>query len=220
MSSSLAGKFQDHYEVLGVNPRSDSETIQDAYQRLAKEFHPDNRLTGNKEKFDAVNAAFEVLADPMLRREFDKVKGVNPEDSGSPTFSGLSFFESLGRETKLRSALLCVLYDRKRKNPFKSSLSMRDVETMFEATNEELFLAIWYLKQKSLVASDDKSSLQITVEGMDHIEAHPPTPEIVMPLIKASALAEKPATAQAPKREINIPKTFSARPPSVVSVKK
>jgi hypothetical protein len=41
-----------------------------------------------------------------------------------------------------------------------------------------------------LVANDDKSSLEITVEGMDHLERNRPAAETVMPLIKESSLAD------------------------------
>ena len=183
MSASLAGKFQDHYDVLGVDPKSDSETIQQAYSTLAQKFHPNNAPTGNKEKFDAVNLAYETLADPLLRREFDKVKGVG-QDEGSPTFSGVEFFDALGREASLRATLLCILYDRRRTNPLRPSLSMRQIENMLDWTSEELVFTLWYLKQRNMVRSDDKSSLQITVEGMDFLETNRPSPEAIMPFLK------------------------------------
>src|SRR5438874_1715416 len=132
MSASLAGKFQDHYEVLGIQTNSDSDTIQSAYASLAEKYQPANAETADAEKFEAVNAAFEVLADPLLRREFDKVKGVDTEEGG-PKFSGPVFFDSLARGTGLRSALLSLLYDRRRTNPYKPSLSVRHVEHMLEA---------------------------------------------------------------------------------------
>ena len=87
MSSSVSGKFQDYYIVLGIEPRSDSETIQAAYTKLAQKYHPSNVETGNEEKFDQINTAYEILSDPALRLEFDKVKGVD-QDTGNPTFSG------------------------------------------------------------------------------------------------------------------------------------
>ena len=196
MSAPLAGKFQDHYEVLGVDPNSDSDTIQKIYAKLAQKYHPNNSETGNQEKFDAVNLAYETLADPLLRREFDRVKGINREES-KPAFSGLEFFDALGRERDLRAALLCVLYDRRRTKPFTPSLSMRHIEAIIDATTEELTSALWYLKKRALVASDDKSSLQITVDGMDFLESNKPKADAVMPFIKAAALpAGKAQTAQ------------------------
>ena len=187
MSAPLAGKFQDHYEVLGIEPAASSETVQATYSKLAKKYHPNNTETGDKEKFEAVNLAYEVLSDPVLRQAFDKIKGVGEE--GGPKFSGLDFFEALGREALMRSALLCLLYDRRRTKPHTPSLSVRHLEAMLEATSEELASALWYLKQRNLVRSDDKSSLHITVDGMDFLETHKPSPEAVMPFFKASSLA-------------------------------
>ena len=194
MSSSAAGKFQDHYAVLGLDPKSDSESIQKAYTKLAQKFHP-NSDTPDKEKFEAVNFAYEVLSDPMLRREFDKLKGISGEEGG-PKFTGLKFFDALGRETGLRVAILCILYDRRRLKPFTPSLSLKHVENILEATIDELNFALWYLKQRGLAASDDKSNLQITVEGMDYLETNQPTPAAVMIFIKQTGLATPKAEGE------------------------
>jgi len=187
MSSSSAGKFQDHYMVLGLEPKSDSDAIQKAYSKLAQKYHP-NSDTPNPEKFEAVNFAYEILSDPMLRREFDKLKGITGEEGG-PKFSGAHFFDALGREAGLRMALLCVLYDRRRTKPFTPSVSLRNIENILDATTEELNFTLWYLKQRSYATNDDKSNLQITVEGMDFLESNRPSSTVVMPFIKASAMA-------------------------------
>jgi hypothetical protein len=191
MSGSVSSKFQDHYSILGVEPRADSEMIQTAYSRMAQKYHPNNPDTGNVDKFDAVNQAYEVLSDPSLRIEFDKVKGIDP-DAGNPKFTGLVFFDALRQSSLLRAAILCLLYDRRRMKPFKASLSMRHVEGMIQADTEDLNFALWYLKQRALVASDDKSSLQITVEGMDYLEKNQPTAQDVLPLIKEDSVATSP----------------------------
>jgi hypothetical protein len=188
MSAPLAGKFQDHYKVLDIDPKANLDTIHQAYGKLAETYHPRNAKTGDQAKFDAINLAYEVLCDSGLRHEFDKLKGLG-EDKAEFKFSGLDFFEALGRETALRTAMLCLLYDRRRLKPFTPGLSMRMVENILETTPEGLNFALWYLKQRNMVASDDKSNLQITVEGMDYLETNPPTPETVMPLVKATGLA-------------------------------
>ena len=127
MSAPLASKFQDHYELLGVEPTADTEAIQAAYGSLAKKYHPSNPETGDAEKFEALNLAYEVLSDPQTRRDFDKVKGIGVTEEQAPQFSGLDFFVSMGREASLRMAVLCVLYDRRRANPFRPSLSLRQI---------------------------------------------------------------------------------------------
>ena len=188
MSAPLAGKFQDHYKVLEIEPKSNLDTIHQAYGKLAEKYHPRNDKTGDQAMFDAVNLAYEVLCDSGLRSEFDKLKGVG-EDKAEFKFSGLEFFAALGHETSLRAAVLCILYDRRRQKPFTPGISMRQVENMLECTPEGLNFALWYLKQRNMVASDDKSNLQITADGMDYLEKNPPTPEMVMPLIRATGLA-------------------------------
>jgi DnaJ-like protein len=196
MSAPLAGKFQDHYKVLEVDPKSSLEAIQQAYGKLAQKYHPRNTQSGEQAKFDAVNLAYEVLSDQGLRTEFDKLRS-GGEEKTEFNFSGLDFFAALGRETALRSSLLCILYDRRRLKPFTPGLPMRRIEAMLETTSEGLNFALWYLKQRNLVTSDDKSNLLITVEGMDYLETNPPTPESIMPLIRAIGLAgpKKESTA-------------------------
>jgi hypothetical protein len=191
MSASLAGKFQDHYAILGIDPKASSDALQSAYSKLAQKYHPDNPETGSSEKFDAVNLAYEVLSDPELRREFNKLKGIDQETTAK--FSGMSFFEELGRGMDLRTALLCLLYDRRRNRPFTPSLSVRQLETMLDTSTEDLSFALWYLKQRSLVVMDDKSSLQITVEGLDVLEKNRPSPETVLPLIRPESVGSAPA---------------------------
>jgi curved DNA-binding protein CbpA len=188
MSAPLAGKFQDHYVVLEIDPKSDSETIQRAYSRLAQKYQPNNTTTGSAEMFEAINAAYETLTDPELRGIFDKLKGVG-QDDGGPKFSGADFFDALGRESVRRVAVLCVLYDRRLTKPNAPSLSMRHLEVIVEASAAELASALWYLKQRGLAASDDKSSLQITVDGMDFLETRKPLPEEILAFIKPSGLA-------------------------------
>jgi curved DNA-binding protein CbpA len=206
MSSAAAGKFQDHYIALGIETNADSETIQAAYSKLAQKYHPSNVETGDKTKFDALNQAFEVLSDPGLRASFDKVKGVDHE-AGNPKFTGAQFFQALEDSASLRSAILCILYDRRRVKSFRPSLSLRHMEGMVQATPDELNFALWYIKQRGFAVNDDKSSMEITVEGMDYLENNRPSPEAVLKFIKPEAMinplphSEKPAAPVAKVEE-------------------
>jgi len=187
---------------MGVEPTSDSATIQAAYTRLSQKYHPSNADTGNKEKFDQLNQAFEVLSDPELRAAFDKIKGIDRE-AGGPKFSGTEFFDALGQGAVLRAAVLCLLYDRMRLKSFKPSLSMRNMEGMLRVRGEELNFALWYLKKRNYVINDDKSALAITVEGMDYLEHNPPSEAEVMSFIRLEAVADphKKHASEKPTRE-------------------
>ena len=107
--------------------------------------------------------------------------GIGGDDK--PKFSGLTFFELYVRDTRLRIALLCVLYDRRRLKPFTPSLSMRHLEAILNTSIVELNFALWYLKQKEMVTMTTRAALQITTVGMDYLQANPPDPSQVMQLI-------------------------------------
>jgi hypothetical protein len=200
MSAPVAGNFQDHYSLFGIEPNADSETIQATYARLAAKYHPDNRESGDAHKFECVNQAYEVLCDPELRAAFDKVKGVDHE-GGNPKFTGADFFRALAQSAALRAAVLCILYDRRRMKSFKPTLSMRHLEGMLYVGGETLNFALWYLKKRGLVVNDDKSAMEITVEGMDFLEQNRPTPEQVMVFIRRDALTDQePLPALAPEK--------------------
>ena len=70
---------------------------------------------------------------------------------------------------------------------------MRYVEAMLAASLDEIFFVLWYLKQRGWVASDDKSNILITVQGMDYLESNQPSAGLVMPYIKSSAVEEQDA---------------------------
>ena len=183
MSTSVAGKFQDHYGVLGVEPNSDTEVIHRAYSALAARFHPDNRQTADKARFAAVTLAYEVLSDPEARKTFDAIRR-GPERESAPQFSGTKFFDAIGAEAARRMAILCVLYDRRQRKPFTPSLAVRQLEVMLTVSPEQMNFTLWYLKQRGLAKSDDTSSLLITVEGMDYLENNLPSIDAILPFLK------------------------------------
>ncbi|MFZ4508906.1 MAG: DnaJ domain-containing protein [Fimbriimonas sp.] len=60
------------YEVLGVGPTADSETLRKAYRRLARKHHPDVSADPRAhENMARINDAFQVLIDPAKRQEYD-----------------------------------------------------------------------------------------------------------------------------------------------------
>lgn len=71
--AAAASAGRDLYRVLGVEPTANTARIRQAYRRLARRLHPDvnpnDRVVG--ERFRQVRQAFEVLADPGRRAEYD-----------------------------------------------------------------------------------------------------------------------------------------------------
>jgi DnaJ-class molecular chaperone len=65
---------EDYYTTLGVPRTASAEEIQKAYRQLVRKFHPDKNPDDPKakEKFQQVQAAFDVLNDPKKREMFDR----------------------------------------------------------------------------------------------------------------------------------------------------
>lgn len=65
----------DYYALLGVDPSADAETVIRAYREQAKQWHPDaTHDAAAAERFHDVAAAYAVLSDRGMRREYDRVR--------------------------------------------------------------------------------------------------------------------------------------------------
>ena len=74
----MAGPDATHYDVLGVPPGASHTEIRRAYHRQARLYHPDVQGAtarpgpdGGPHTMAAVNAAWDVLGDPVRRRAYD-----------------------------------------------------------------------------------------------------------------------------------------------------
>lgn len=100
--------FKDYYEILGVDPGADLQTIKKAYQALAKKYHPDVN-PGNKDaeaKFKEINEAYHAIADPGKRAKYDQLRDEYLEwqkkgDRGA--FDWAAWQESPGNSTYTRT---------------------------------------------------------------------------------------------------------------------
>ena len=62
------------WEVLGLSPEADAESLKQAFRHLARQWHPD--LNGNdpdaEERFKRINEAYAVLSDPRRRLAWER----------------------------------------------------------------------------------------------------------------------------------------------------
>jgi curved DNA-binding protein CbpA len=84
----------DPYKTLQVDPEAEDEVIAAAYRRLARKYHPDS--TGGTDqgaaaKMAGLNAAWEVIGDPVRRASFDRERALRDalsrraSDASDPT---------------------------------------------------------------------------------------------------------------------------------------
>jgi curved DNA-binding protein CbpA len=68
---------RDYYEVLGIAPSASTETIREAYRKLAFQCHPDRHQESEEanKKMQEINEAYAILSDPIKRREYDLPRG-------------------------------------------------------------------------------------------------------------------------------------------------
>ncbi|MFN9296690.1 MAG: J domain-containing protein [Acidobacteriota bacterium] len=187
MGSAAAGKFQDHYKLLGIDSKATPDVIQMAYNALFAMYDVKKGSEPNEEKLREINLALEVLMDPAARKMFDAVRG--GEDEREVVFSGMRFFENLPLERDRRMAMLCLLYDVRCQNPRVPTVTLRQFEKMVRMTEEQIQLCLWYLKTLGHISVDDKSKMQITAAGMDYLEENLPDPKRIWPVLRTEEKA-------------------------------
>ena len=74
----------DHYRVLGIERGASPEEIKRAFRALARQYHPDaNPAPDAEARFKEINAAYEVLSDPVKRERYD----LYGEENAQPGFA-------------------------------------------------------------------------------------------------------------------------------------
>ncbi len=63
---------KDLYQILGIARNANDQEIRAAYRTLAKKFHPDAGGGASPDKFREIQAAYEILGDPIRRSLYDR----------------------------------------------------------------------------------------------------------------------------------------------------
>jgi len=66
-------KYQDFYQILGVDRDASNADIKKSYRKLARQYHPDvSKDAAAEEKFKEVNEAYDVLKNEEKRAAYDR----------------------------------------------------------------------------------------------------------------------------------------------------
>ena len=189
----------DYYEVLQVSAQADLDTIQRIYRMLAQRYHPDNTDTGNDARFRLVLQAYRTLSDPESRAAYD-VKHKAAVALRWKIFDKSDETGGFEDETKKRWAVLSALYMKRKREPEKPGVRLRDLEVLLGCPSEHLTFSLWYLRGKGQIISGDNGNQAITPEGADALEAAGPDvlPKMPKLLEQAGATSESGSTRPGP----------------------
>jgi curved DNA-binding protein CbpA len=74
--TSASDKSTNYYKLLGIDPKSDRQTVKQAYLAKIKEWHPDknpDRAEEAEEKTKVLNQAYHILGDHQQRKNYDRM---------------------------------------------------------------------------------------------------------------------------------------------------
>lgn len=67
---------KDYYKILSADPSYSAEQLRVIYHNLARTFHPDAGVFDKKvatAKMQEINEAYEILSDPIKRKQYDNI---------------------------------------------------------------------------------------------------------------------------------------------------
>ncbi|PZF77579.1 J domain-containing protein [Aestuariivirga litoralis] len=165
-----ASSFVDYYKIMGVKPDVASADLERRFHRLAKRYHPDNPQTGNRERFDLLIEAHNMLKDASRRSQYD-ILYKQVVGSNQPFGNDGNGSDTVGQDVDIQSKLLSVFYNRRRHNIRDPGVPEVELERIFGCKIENLEFHLWYLKAKRWIERLENGMFSITVEGIDHINS-------------------------------------------------
>lgn len=183
--AAAAETFVDYYELLQISPNADPETIHRVFRIMASRYHPDNKETGDNEKFLLLTKAYSVLSDPARRASYENLHR-NQRAQPLPVFGLKEFAEGLEGEVNRRLGILSLLYNRRRTNPENPGISLLEFETVMSFPREHLEFAIWFLREKEYVRTGNNSDYYIAAVGVEYLESEVPSKGILSKLLHAA----------------------------------
>ena len=186
--------FIDYYELLQISPNAEPDTIHRVFRIMAARYHPDNKETGNNDKFLLLTKAYSVLSDPAKRASYDE-RHRDRRAQPLPVFGLKEFAEGLEGEVNRRLGILSLLYSRRRTNPEIPGMSVWELETVMSFPREHLEFAIWFLREKEYIRTGDHSDYVISAVGLEYLESEVPSNGVLSKLLHAPQAAAGRSTA-------------------------
>jgi len=161
--------FIDYYELLQLSSTADTDTIERVFRHFAKKFHPDNKESGDTDRFRLILEAHRTLSDPEKRAGYD-AKYQEYWDRKWKLASEASNATGFDDDREIRESLLSLLYVQRRRTMEKPGLGEVDLARLLRKPFELVGFHLWYLKAKGWVERLDTGQLAISALGVDEVE--------------------------------------------------
>ncbi len=158
----------DYYEILQISPNADQETVHRIYRIQARRFHPDNRETGDAQRFRLIAEAYEILSSPEKRAAYDASYRPQPR---LPAQEPERTAPDPAEEASRRDQIMLQLYRRRLTHPEQPSLGLRDLEALLGTPKDQLEFSLWYLKECGYLTRTDSARHTITIQGVQLAES-------------------------------------------------
>ena len=155
---------QNHYEVLQVSQNASHEVIEKMFRFLATKHHPD--AGGDKQTFNDIVGAFEVLRDENARNQYDLELKNGAHEVARLRENSMQ----AGPDAAIRHELLCLFYARRRDQNSSPALGAMSIEKTLGLHEDVLNFHLWYFKEKNWVKRCEDGGYAITAEGVDQID--------------------------------------------------
>ena len=70
-----------------------------------------------------------------------------------------------------------------------------------QVPREHLMFTMWYLREHNCLRQDEASDYVITGDGVDYVETHLPSNQLIRRLLKAAESGATPPASREPERE-------------------
>jgi curved DNA-binding protein CbpA len=158
--------FVNYYDALKISPGASPETVERAFRELARRYHPDNRATGDRVRFDEILEAHNILRDSVKRTQYD-AKFQHCFESHSKSAEQATEGEDIGRDVEIQNKILEILYVRRRTNIRSPGIGNAELARLSNCPLEHMEFHIWYLKEKGWIKKGDDGLFAITIDGVD-----------------------------------------------------
>ena len=155
---------QNHYDTLEVSQNASQDAIDRMFRFLATKHHPDTG--GDKDQFNQLVAAFEVLRNADTRAEYDQ--GIQSESKEISRLMENS--KQAGPDAAIRHELLCLFYARRREQGASPALGQVAIEKALDLSEHVIEFHLWYFKEKGWITRWESGGFTITAEGVDQID--------------------------------------------------